>query len=286
MEAGGAEVDGLVLILVLVAALLHACWNALVKVNADRLVGIALLAASAGLVSFAIIPWVAPPAAPSWPYLACSVLLHVGYNLFLIRAYAYGDLGQVYPLARGAAPLLVALVSVVFIGESLSLGGLTAVLLLALGVMSLAFKGGGALPTDPRAVGFALITSMFIAGYTVTDGLGARLSGSAHSYALWLFALDALPMTAIAIAFRRGSLLQTVERSWLPGLAGGAMSLGAYWIVIWALTQAPMALVAALRETSVVFAALIAVVWLNERFTGWRICATAAVGLGVVLLRF
>lgn len=275
-----------VVFLVLLAAICHAGWNAIVKINADRLIAMTLVATGSGLFALAALPFVPRPAPAAWPYLAVSIGLHTGYMLFLLRAYAHGDLGHVYPLARGTAPLIVTLVSVLVVGEHLAPASLAAVLLLTLGVCSLAVQGGR-LPfrSDPRPVLYALGTSAFIAAYTVTDGLGARLSGSAHSYAVWLFALEWVPITAVALVRRRRRLPALVRASWPQGLAAGAMSLAAYWLVIWAMTEAPMAPVAALRETSVVFAAVISAGMLKERFTGWRAAATLLVVAGVAMLR-
>jgi drug/metabolite transporter (DMT)-like permease len=279
-------VDLTVALVVLLSALLHAVWNAFIKINADRLIAVTLLAVGAAALAASCLPFVAVPAAAAWPYLAVSIVLQTGYKLCLIRAYAHGDLGQVYPIARGTAPLLVLIVSVLVVGERLDPPTVVAVLVLTVGVTSLAFRGGR-LPfrDDPRPVAYALATSAFIAAYMVVDGLGARLAGSPHGYAAWLFALDGLPMPVIAFWRRRGRTLVLARRHWRPGVAGGAMSLAAYWMVIWAMTRAPLAPVAALRETSVLFAALLSVMMLDETFGRWRLASTLLVLSGVVLLR-
>ncbi|MEE4361187.1 MAG: EamA family transporter [Pseudomonadales bacterium] len=270
---------------VLLAALLHAGWNALVKVNADPLVALALMATGAGVVGLCGLPFVPLPGGAALPWLAAALVLHTFYKLFLLQAYATGDFGHVYPLARGTAPLLVTLVSVVWVGEPLAGTTLVAVLFLTAGVISLAFRGG-AMPVrkDPRPLLYALATAAFIASYSVVDALGARASTSPHAYALWLFALDALPMIAIALALRRGRVVAAIAAHWRPGLAGGAMSVLAYWLVIWSMTEAPMAPVSALRETSVLFAALLSVLVLRERFGALRLVATLCVVTGVALL--
>ena len=277
--------DASVAALVLLAALLHAGWNALVKVSADRLVVLALLTGGGGVIACFAIPFLPAPAVASWPYIGASVALHAGYNLFLLLAYRHGDFGQVYPIARGTAPLRVAVLAAAVAGERLGPGELLAVLVISAGIIGLAFRGGPPVRDDPRPVLYALATAAFIAAYTLVDGLGARAAGTPHGYAAWLFACDMLPLPAVALWLRRHEALGAVRRHWRAGLGGGAMSLAAYWLVIWAMTLAPMATVAALREVSVVFAAVLATVLLKERFGPWRIAAATAVALGVVLLR-
>ncbi len=271
--------------LVLLAALLHAGWNALVKVQGDRLVVMALIAAFAGLLSVFALPFVGAPARAAWPYLATSVVLHTGYKLFLIQAYRYGDLGHVYPVARGVAPLIVLAASVMLVGEALAGTSVLAIFVIGAGVISLAFRGGLPIRDDPRPLVYALGTATFIASYTVVDAIGARLAGTPHGYSAWLFLLDALPISLIALLRRRETAIGLLRRHWLAGLGGATMSLGAYWLVIWAVTLGPIAPVAALRETSVIFAAVIATVLLKERFGRWRVAASGAVALGLVLLR-
>lgn len=272
---------------VLLAALLHAGWNALVKINADPLVALALMTTGAALAALCALPFVAPPGAAAVPWLAGTLCIHALYKFCLLRAYAVGDFGHVYPLARGTAPLLVTLVSVGVVGEHLDGATLVAVGLLTGGVISLAFRGG-ALPfaSDPRPVLYALATASLIAGYSVVDALGARTAASPHGYAVWLFLLDAVPIVTLTLLRRRGRLLQAVRSHWRPGLAGGAMSLAAYWLVLWAMTVSPMAPVSALRETSVLFAALLSVIVLRERFGPVRALATLCVACGIGLLGF
>lgn len=274
-----------VTLLVLLAALLHAGWNALVRINADPLIAMTLITMGAGFAALLALPFVPVPAAAAWPWLAVTLVVHTLYKLCLLRAYAHGEFGHVYPLARGGAPLLVLGISVLVVGERLDGSTLLAVIVLALGVLSLAFRGG-ALPLrqDPRPVLWALATAACIAIYSVLDALGARAAGSPHGFAAWLFALDALPLLTLTILRRRGATLAAMRRHWRPGLAGGAMSLAAYWIVIWAMTVAPMAPVSALRETSVLFAALISVVMLHEPFGLFRAIATLCVACGIMLL--
>ncbi len=271
--------------MVLLAALMHAGWNALVKAKADSMIMMALVTSTSGLLGLLALPFVPLPTAESWPLLLLSVVLHTGYALFLLSAYAHGDLGQVYPIARGAAPALVTLFSVLVLGETLTLGALAGVAVISVAVISLAFRGGAPVRDDPRPLLYALGTACFIASYTVTDALGARAAGSAHSYTMWLFFLDGIPLVTFVMWRRGWAGLDTARRHWRAGLVGGALSLGAYWTVIWALTLGPMAPVAALRETSVIFAAVISTVLLRERFGGWRIAAAGLVTVGVLIMR-
>ncbi len=271
--------------IVLVAALFHASWNAFIKVDRDRVLFMTVMMGSGGLVALAIALWLPRPAAASWPYIAGSILLHQGYMAFLLLAYRVGDLSHVYPLARGSAPLIVGLVAYALVGETLSRQGTLALLLLGLGVMSLSLTRGKQGLRDPRAAFFALGTGLFIAAYTLTDGVGARLAGNAHSYAAWMLGLQWLPFAVVVVAGRRRQAVAQVRRIWRAACAMGALSVAAYWAVIWAMTQAPIALVAALRETSILFAVLFGVLVLKERLSLVRLAATLSALAGATLLR-
>lgn len=276
--------DSSAVALVLLAAALHAGWNAVLRVGGDRLVVMGLITGGAGLIAGVLIPFAPFPAAAAWPLLLLSAGFHVGYNSFLVAAYAHGDLGQVYPVARGTAPLLVVGLVGPVLGETVAGGQLAGVVLTCAGIAALALRGGAS-RVRPKALGYALVTACFIAAYTVTDAAGARAAGSPHGYTLWLFLVDGILFVALVV-WRRGRALAGVARaSWRPGLAGGAMSLAAYWLVIWALTVAPAAGVAALRETSVLFAALIGAYLLHEPLGRWRVAAAGVVTAGVLLLR-
>lgn len=277
--------EPLVFLAVLLAAAFHAGWNALVKIDLDRFLSITLISLAAGTVAAAALPFVAVPQASAWPWLAVSALLHTGYKIFLVQAYRAGDLGQVYPIARGAAPLLVSL-AMLAIGEVLTAHATVGIALLVGGVWLMSVRGGRDLAKlEGRAVAFALATSVFIASYTVTDGLGARINGDAHGYAVWLFVLDGLLMLALLLLMRGRCGLGAMRPFLVSGLAGGAMSLGAYWIVIWAATVAPIAMVAALRESSVLFAGAISVLILREPPTRWRVLSALVIVIGIALLR-
>lgn len=271
--------------MVLAAALLHAVWNALVKVNGDRLVVVAVIMFSQTLICLCLLPLVGLPDPGAWPYILGSVALHNGYCLFLVMAYRYGDLSHVYPIARGSAPLIVAVMSAVLVGEVLDRVATLSVILITLGVMSLALTRGAAGIRESKAVLFALGTGLFIASYTVVDGVGARVNGSAHGYTFWLLALHGIPFAVFTACVRGRRMAPQVRRVWKVGLSAGLASLLAYWIVIWAMTQAPLALVSALRETSVVFAVMFGVLLLKERLDVVRLAAIATTLVGTVMLR-
>jgi drug/metabolite transporter (DMT)-like permease len=271
---------------VLLAAALHAGWNAVVKTGLDRLLSMTLMMLCAGSIALAITPFVEFPRSEAWPYLLVSVLFQLGYSLCLVEAYATGDLAQVYPIARGTAPLLVSIAGALVLGEQLGAVAQTGVVLLVLGVGCMSWFGGRASRRlDARTLGFALGTSVFIALYTVCDAMGARINGSAHGYAVWLFVMCGPAMLPVLVIRRGVAGLRAMSPYWRSGVLGGAMSIGAYWIVVWAMTRSPIALVSALRESSVLFAALISVVFLREPLTGWRIGAALLIVSGVVLAR-
>jgi len=277
-------VSPLVFGLVLLAAGLHAGWNALIKINDDRLVAMAILAGSTALISVGMLPFVPLPAPAAWPYLLVTSFIHLGYMGFLVLAYAKGDFGQVYPIARGAAPLMTAIIGLVVLGEHLSIVQWTAIVLITGGIISLAIHGIGSITHNLKSVGYAFATAAFIAVYTVVDATGARLSGNVHSFALWLFFLHGFPLFALT-AWRRGSdLWPSVQANWKGAALGGAMSLVAYWIVLWAMTVGTVAPVAALRETSVIFATVIAALFFKEGFGWQRVMAAAVVAFGAYLL--
>ena len=271
--------------LVLLAAAMHAGWNALIKIQGDRLAVMAVVTAAGSLISLAVLPFVDAPDPASWPLLALTIVLHTGYHLFLPRAYDHGDLGQVYPIARGSAPLLVTLGAVFIAGETMDPAALLGVVCLAVGVMALTFDKGAGVTKKPRAVLYALLTGTFIASYTVVDGLGVRQAGSILGFAVWLTVADGLLTFLLVSIWKPFAVRQVLHRNWLVGFLGGALQVGAYWIIIWALALAPMAMVSSLRETSVLFAAVISTFVLKEGFGVWRFVSAGLVTLGLVLSR-
>ncbi len=275
-----------VFLAVLAAALMHAGWNAVIKVQLDRFLSIALMGLAMGSISLASLPFVAVPTGITWVWILVSAALHTGYKLYLIRAYSAGDLGQVYPLARGSAPLLTALASFILLGEMLSPLTAAGIVTLSLGIAVMSMRGGNPLARlDRSAIAYAFVTSAFIAGYTVTDGVGARGAASASSYAAWMFLIDGFWMASFCLLLKGRGAFVTMLREWKTGLVTGALSIAAYWIVIWAMTRAPIAAVAALREVSILFAVAISVFALKERLTAWRITAALLIVGGVVALR-
>src|SRR5262249_8536230 len=275
-----------VFLAVLFAAACHAGWNALIKVGLDPLSTTALISLGAGVVALAFVPLVGVPAWAAWPWLIASVAVHLFYFASLIESYRTGDLGQVYPIARGSAPLMTAAVATIFVGERLNPVGWAGILVLAAGGLLLSARGGRELaPVDRRAIAFALFTALTVCGYSVVDGIGARLSGNANAYSLWLFVGIAVVMLPYAIYRDGRDVIPVMQRFWVRGLAGGALQLLSYGIAIWAMTVAPIAIVATLRETSVLFGAVIAVVVLKEPLRAARIVAACLIVCGLIMIR-
>jgi len=271
---------------VLVAALCHASWNAMIRLKGDKIVSITLLVAGAALIALPGIFFVPLLPAAAWPYVIASAIVHVGYNTFLALAYHHGELTRVYPLVRGSAPITTLIVSLLFLTEGVDAGDVIGIVVLAAGIMALALdRGWRSLLASPQTLIFAAATSLCITAYTLCDGLGARAAENAHSYVLWLFVLDAPPMLAAVLLFKRKAFLEAIGANWMAGLLGGALSLAAYWIVIWAFTVAPIPIVAALRETSILFALFIGVLWLGERVTLVRALSILMVLAGLALMR-
>ena len=273
-----------VFLMVIAAAALHAGWNALLKIGLDRFLTASLIQIGAGAVALLALPFVAMPNAAAWPWIVLSALLHIGYNVFLSRAYQYGDLGQVYPISRGSSPLLVAGLSVLLLGEVLPAGQLLGLAVLVTGIWLMAVRGGSA-KANGGLLFSALMTALFIAGYTLSDASGARANGDPLSYSLWLFAVNGLVMALVILGQRGPRIVRELGPHWRAGLLGGAMSMFAYSIVIWAMTLAPVALISALRETSVVFALLIGRLWLKESLPPIRLLACLIILAGVVLMK-
>jgi drug/metabolite transporter (DMT)-like permease len=275
-----------VFLVVLAAAAMHAGWNALVKIRLDPFLAMTLICASCGIIALPALLITGLPKAEAWPWIFLSVAIHLGYYLFLAEAYRRADMGQVYPIARGSAPLLTALLSIALVHDPVTAGNLAGIGCIGLGVLLLALRGHRDLMAPSRvAVLCALATAVTISAYTLVDGIGARVAGDANAYAAALFAVDAYPMVLLCL-WRKGLAgLRPAMAYLVPGFAGGAMSLAAYWIVIWAMTVAPIALVAATRETSVLFAGAIAIVVLKEPLTPVRALSALLILAGLVVMR-
>ena len=269
---------------VLFAALLHAGWNAWVKGGRDGFTAILLLSIGQSLIAAVALIAVGLPPATALPWIAASALLHCGYKAFLINAYENGDLSQIYPIARGTAPLIVAAAGLLFLGEELPLVRLAAVAAIGAGILFLAVgRPDARLSRNGLLLGLG--TAAFTASYSVVDGLGARETGDASGFILAAIALDGFLMLGWARLSGRPLTLDAVRSGWLQGLAAGAVSVGAYWIVVWAFTQVPLGLVAALRETSVLFAMLIAALVLREPVGARRWAAAGLIAGGIALMR-
>lgn len=267
--------------LVLFAALLHASWNALLRGGADRLWSMTIMCVAVAIASAAIALFLEPPAKASWFYAMLSAVLHVGYNLFLVRSYRVGDLGQTYPISRGSSPILITFGAAVFAGEHVGGWALLGIALVSGGIISLAFKKGRlAVPSLPYALG----TGCFIAAYSVTDGIGVRLSGAPMAYTVWMCALWGVLMPPVFVALRDAKSLFTLRPGFTAAFMGGLVSLLAYGIVIYAMSAAPMGAVSALRETSVLFALLIGYLFLGETLTLPKVLACAVIAIGTVLI--
>lgn len=269
---------------VLGAAFLHAGWNALIKLGAERFTGMALFTVAQGAIGLAVIaarPW---PVAEAWPWLVASGLTHAAYKGFLVLAYGAGDLSRVYPISRGAAPLMVLAVSAAVLAEPIAPAARLGIVVLGGGILLMA-RGALRAGEARRLVPLALATALTTACYTLVDGLGARVSGDAVGYVGWLFVIDAAVFaTAVALARGRGAF-RARPRDWALGAAGASASYLAYAIAVWAMTVAPLALVAALRETSILFAVIIGWLAFGERMDRNKAAAAALIVAGVALTR-
>lgn len=275
----------MITIAVLVAAVLHASWNAVAKALPDGLVTFAGLELGATVCALVALPFVAVPAAGAWPWLVASAVTHNLYNALLMRSYRLGSFNQAYPLARGTGPLVVAAVGLLVLHEALAPVQWAGVLLVGVSLVFLAVGSGTRLGARDRpAVFAALLTGLAIAGYTIMDGIGVRHSGTAAGYASYLFLLSGPVFPVIALIARRGRLTRPVLRKTWPALLGGVLSVGAYGLVIWAQSRGALAAVAALRECSVVVAAAIGVLVFHERLGRSRVLAAIGVAAGVILI--
>ena len=270
---------------VLLGALLHASWNALVKSRTDTFMVTVLVAGGAGLLSALALPLVAAPLAASWPYIAASIVIQLAYYALLVAAYRDGDMSHAYPLMRGSAPLLVALASGPLIGERLGLVQWLALGSICGGILALYFTARRRHPGAHRTTRFALMTACMIACFTLVDGVGVRKSGAPLAYTMWIFMGNGIGLVAWAAARRPGQLALYARSNLKVMLLGGAANLGSYALALWAMTQAPVAAVAALRETSILFAAAIAALVLREKIGAGRLAAIALVACGAVAMR-
>jgi len=287
-----------VVLIVLLSALIHASWNALLKAGEDKLLNTVMVAGGCGLIGAVTLPFLPVPAVESWPYLATSAALQVGYFLLLAGAYRSGEMSSAYPLMRGTAPLLIAIASGPLIGEALPAARWVGIALISGGVISLAFEPktnpannpahnparSGSVSRGRAAIGFALANAMVICVYTLVDGVGVRASGSPVAYTLWIFVLASAPLVIWALVARGRDFTALVRRRYRVGLIGGLGTAGSYALALWAMTLAPVAAVAALRETSIVFVLVISVVVLKERLTPRRLVSALVIAGGAVAI--
>ncbi|MCK0208946.1 EamA family transporter [Starkeya koreensis] len=274
-----------VFLAVIAAAAMHAGWNAVLKIRLDPFLAVVLVNAACGVIALPAALYFGLPEPHVWPWILASILIHLVYYLTLSGAYRRADMGLVYPLARGSAPLLTTILSVTLVGESVDLQGFLGVALLAFGILTIAWRRAGLAAIDRTALRLALMCGLSITAYTLVDGLGARAASSPHLYSAWLFVMDSVLITAVGLAWKGPRALAPTLSFIGPGLAGGAMSLAAYSISIWAMTKAPIGLVAAVRESSVLFGAVIAVVVLHEPLRRERILAAGLIVAGLALIK-
>jgi drug/metabolite transporter (DMT)-like permease len=274
-----------VILVVLLSAAMHAGWNAIVKSGRDKFFEITLVTTGAAIFGAACMPFLPLPATASWIYLAASVAIHCIYFSLVAAAYHSGDLSFAYPVMRGTAPLLTAVLSLAVFSEPLSLAGWLAVALLSAGVLALAHDARSKGGRQGRSLMVGLGNAAVIVAYTLVDGVGVRLSGNAWSYSAWLFFLNAIPLLLMLRMSRGPAFLQSGQRSWKIGLTGGGLTFAAYTLALWAMTVAPIALVAALRETAVVFGVIAASALLRERFGATRWTASFLVAVGAIVLK-
>ena len=290
-------IDPLAIGLLLAAALMHASWNTMLKADrTDRLATFGVIMLTGSVLGGALVPFLPAVAPAAWPWLAASVAIHLAYYFFLLKAYAYGDLSHTYPIARGLGPLLVALISGRVLGEALRTQDVLGVVLLSAGLLALALPASRkAMATTPEqrrrhrlATLFAVLTGFTIAGYIVADGLGVRAAGPTFehkiAYIAWLNVVEGPWLMLLALWLRREAVVAYLRTGWWRGAAGGTIATIGYAIAIWGLSQGPMAHVAALRETSVLFGALMGTLLLGESFGPRRVAAAATIVAGLVLM--
>jgi phosphonate utilization associated putative membrane protein len=283
-----------VVLAVLFGAMLHASWNALIKSGKDKAVDTALVHFLGALVALPFMLWVGPPPVSAWPYIGLSLVIHIGYYIALVGAYQHGELGLTYPIMRGFAPLLVALASGALIGEAPTLAAWLGIIGIAAGVGLVGLAHPGEALHHRKALAFAFANAGIIALYTVVDGRGVRASVvsdlGALRYVLMLFVLDGIAYPLLVWARRsptqRTEIVAYARKRWPVAALGGSASIGSYAIALWAMTRAPIASVAALRETSVLFAAVLGTLLLKERFGLQRAIGTGVIVTGVMALRF
>lgn len=279
------EISLPVLLVVLAGALLHAAWNAMLKAADDKHLDTTATNLARGIVAAAVLPFLPAPARESWPWILASAAVHVAYFQLLAEAYRHGDMSFTYPVMRGGGPVVAALASLLLFGERLEATQAVALVLICAGILGFVSAPGRERAALRRPLTFALANAAVIGAYTLIDAQGVRASGAALSYVLWFFVVNGFVQGGYGVVKRGRAALAYASAHWMRALAGALCSMGAYGSALWAMTLAPVALVAGLRETSVVFGALLGAIFLGERFTRRRVLATATVLAGLVVLR-
>jgi drug/metabolite transporter (DMT)-like permease len=275
------------MLVVLLSAALHAGWNALVKSGVDPLVDTVAVTIGVTAVGLTAIGFLPVPASPSWPFLAASVALHLVYYGLLILAYREGDLSLMYPVMRGSAPAITAVMAALILGERPTWGGWAGILLVSIGVLMLAADAPRPQPGLSRfkPLLFAFLNAGVIVAYSLVDGTGARRSGHAFGYTIWMMTIACALFSGLLLPGRSRRIMAGVRHNRMKALLGGACTLGAYGLTLWAMTRAPIAPVAAFRETSIVFSALLAVFFLKETISPLRYVSIGVVTLGAVAIK-
>lgn len=273
-----------VLLAVLGAALLHALWNALLRVGTSRVAAMMVLSAGQGVIGLVIVLTHGLPSAQVWPWILASALIHTGYQTFLAFAYEHGDLSRVYPLARGTAPMITLAVSALWLSEAINLTEAVGIIVLGTGILLLA-RGVWTSGESRRMLPYAFGSACATAGYTLTDGIGARAEGDPVLYLGWEMLVAGIVFALVMLGLRGQSAVPRVRKVWMLGSLGAIASYSAYAVVVWAMTQAPIPLVAALRETSILFAVLIGWLIFGERMTASKVLSVALIIAGVIVTR-
>jgi len=268
---------------VLFAASLHAIWNAVVKSGSNKLLTTVLVTTWATLIAAVCLPFLPAPSRESWPFIAASTLLQIGYYVLVARTYHLADMSQTYPLMRGTAPLLVAITSVAFLGGHLSASAWFGIAIICAGILATAASGRA---KNNTGLMLALLNAGVIASYTLIDGWGVRLSGAPASYTLWIFLLTGVPLIAWAFVASRVDFKNYIATNWHLGLVGGAGTIISYGLALWAMTLAPVAVIAALRETSILFGTAISMFVLKEQVSKARVIGVCIIAMGAGALRF
>lgn len=267
---------------IMLGAVLHASWNAVVKGGEDKLLTTCMITSVAAVVALLIVPFLQLPSQESWPFLGLSVLLQVLYFVLVAITYRMADMSQTYPIMRGTAPLLVAMMSLMLFPETLSFFAWSGIAIICVGILCMAGRPSA---EQRKGVVLALINACVIAGYTLIDGLGVRRSGAPAAYTLWIFLLTGMPLAAWALVRQRAVFGSYVMRNWRLGVVGGVGTVASYGLALWAMTVAPVAVVSALRETSILFGVAISALVLKEHLPRIRIAAACIIAVGAIVLR-